>query len=83
MINIFKFKIAMDFIKLLTATKIQISLWETKNTKSREINRLETHPHLYLEKARIELMDLRGNQFIRSRTIFIKLQTLLLLKISH
>jgi hypothetical protein len=54
MIHIFKFKIAMDFIKLLTATKIQISLWETKSTKSREINRLETHLHLYPEKARIE-----------------------------
>jgi hypothetical protein len=75
LIHTFKFKIAMDFIKLLTAIKIQISLWETKSIKSREINRIETLLLLYPERAFRELMNLKDSLFINFRPILIfKLQ---------
>jgi hypothetical protein len=75
LINTFKFKIAMDFIKLLTAIKIQISLWETKSIKSREINRIETLLLLYPERAFRELMNLKDSLLINIRPILIfKLQ---------
>lgn len=74
-IHTFKFKIAMDFIKLLTAIKIQISLWETKSIKSREINQLETLLLLYPERAFRELINLKDSLFIHFRPILIfKLQ---------
>jgi hypothetical protein len=75
LIHTFKFKIAMDFIKLLTAIKIQISLWETKSIKSREINQIETLLLLYPERAFRELMNLKDSLFINFRPILIfKLQ---------
>ena len=47
----FRFKIATDFIKLSIAIKIQISLWEIKSRKNREINQKEILLHPYREKA--------------------------------
>ena len=70
MTHIFKFKIAMVFIKHLTAIKIQISHWETKNIKKMKTNLLETHLLLYLEKAYRE-MNFKDNQFINFNQILI------------
>lgn len=77
MTHTFKFKIAMDFIKLLTAIKIQISHWETKNIKFRKTNQLETLLLLYQERAFRE-MSIKDNLFIHfSQIIISSLQILL------